>query len=134
MVTNRCPKRKSKRPSSVVCRSQILPKGIETTKFIASYLQKLLGGYKEGEIKQDVHKSWQETLLSLEEKGRKVVSAGEDKLTLSVFCPTLESWKQLHDGIWTEEVTDKMRKLIESLGMLLYFSTVAVEFPLRWKV
>ena len=104
-------------------------KGIETTKFVASFLQKLLGGYKEGEINQDVHKNWQETLLALEEKGRKVVSAGENEVTLTLFCPTLESWKQLHDGIWIEEVTYKMRKLIESLGMLLYFSAVVIEFP-----
>ena len=102
--------------------------GVETTNFVASYLQKLLAGYKEDEINLDVHQNWQETLLSLEEKGRKVVSAGEEKVTLTLFCPTLESWKQLHDEIWTEDVTDKMGKLMESFGMPLYFTTVLFEF------
>ena len=92
---------------------------VETTKYVAGYLQKLIGGYKEGEVCQDVHQIWQETLLSLEEKGRKVVYASEDKVTLTLFCPTLESWKQLHDGIWTEEVTEKLWKLMESIG--IYF-------------
>ena len=96
-------------------------KGVQTTKYITSYLQKLLCGYKEEEISQDVHQIWHETLLSLEEKGRKVVTVGEDKVTLTLFCPTLESWKQLHDGAWTEEVTEKLRNLMESLGICFIY-------------
>ena len=111
-------------------------KGVHTTKYVTSYLQKLIGGYKEDEVSQDVHRIWQETLLSLEEKGRKVVTVGEDKVTLTLFCPTLESWKQLHDGSWTEEVTEKLRKLMESLGILLYLFVFGIlevidEFP-QW--
>ena len=97
-------------------------KGVHTTKYVTSYLQKLIGGYKGEEINQDVHQIWQETLSSFEEKGRKVVIVGEKKVTLTLFCPTLESWKQLHDGSWTEEVTEKLRKLMESLG--IYFICV----------
>ena len=94
-------------------------KGVETTKYVTSYFQKLIVGYKKDEVSHDVHRIWQETLLSLEEKLRKVVTVGEDKVALTLFCPTLESWKQLHDGSWTEEVTEKLRKLMESLG--IYF-------------
>ena len=94
-------------------------KGVQTTKYVTSYLQNLTCGYNEDEVSQDVHRIWQETLLSLEEKGRKVISVGEHKVTLTLFCPTLESWKQLHDGSWTEEVTQNLRKLMESLG--IYF-------------
>ena len=108
--------------SGVGLRSREKP--LRPSKYVAAYLKKLTYSYEEDKVREEVHTAWQEVLLCLEERGRKLVTVADKVVTLTLFCPTIDSRKQLYDSLWVERLTETFGRLIQLLGTLIWLSFI----------
>ena len=102
--------------SGVGLRSRQKP--LRPSKFVAAYLKKLAYSYEEDRVDEEVGTTWKEVLLCLEERGRKLVVVADDRVTLTLFYPTIDSRKQLYEPPWIERLTESLGNLVKLLGNL----------------
>ena len=104
--------------SGVGLRSRQKP--LKPSKFVAAYLKKLAYSYEEEKVSEEVGTTWKEVLLCLEKRGRKLVMVADDRVTLTLFCPTIDSRKQLYESPWIQRLTESLGKLVKLLGNVLW--------------
>ena len=103
--------------SGVGLRSREKP--LRPSKYVAAYLKNLTYSYEADKVSEEVRAAWEDVLLCLEERGRKVVMVADKVMTLTLFCPTIDSRKQLYDSLWVERLTETLGRLIQLLGTLV---------------
>ena len=106
--------------SGVGLRSRQKP--LRPSKFLAAYLKKLTYSYEEDKVSEEVHTAWKEALLCLEGRGRKLVTVADERVTLTLFCPTIDSRKQLYESPWIERLAESLGNLVKLLGNVLWFN------------
>ena len=91
--------------------------------YILAFLQKLLHqrekvdrGLLTNYLKSATAIAWKEVLSVLEERKRKVLDIKSGSLVFALFCPTAESSLQFEDETWIQNVLEKLKQLIYSLG------------------
>ena len=96
----------------------------DVKQYIVAFMRKLL--LQREKIDKDVltnylipviTKQWQEMLSSLEESNRKLINIQSGSLTFKLFCPTKNSVQQIQDDKSKIELQEKMKKLLNTLGM-----------------
>ena len=105
--------------SGVGLRSRQKP--LRPSKFVAAYLQKLTYSYEEDKVNEEMRTAWKEVLLCLEERGRKLVMVADERVALTLFCPTVDSRKQLYESPWIERLTESLGNLVKLFGNVILF-------------
>ena len=97
---------------------------IEPCKFIVAYLTKLLLQREKLDLRvldyyipRDVKETWKEFLSSLEQTKRRLLKVTEGSLNFTLFCPTAESYTQLLQETWRNQLTEKLKHLISVIGI-----------------
>ena len=96
--------------SGVGLRSREKP--LRPSKYVAAYLKKLTYSYEEDKIREEVHTAWQEVLLCLEERGRKLVTVADKVVTLTLFCPTIAVGRETNRDVWKTNTTLRFTNMI----------------------
>ena len=96
---------------------------IEPNKYIVAYYtkpllqrEKLDLGVLDSYIPRDVKEAWREFLFCLEQSKRKLLDVTEGSLNFTIFCPTTESFKQLQQETWRNQLVEKLKHLITVIG------------------
>ena len=96
----------------------------ECNKYIAAYFTKLLLqrekldlGVLDSYIPRDVKEAWREFLSCLEQTKRKLLGVSDGSLSFTLFCPTDDSYKQLLQETWRNQLTEKLKRLISEIGI-----------------
>ena len=97
---------------------------IETNKYIAAFLNKLLlqrekldRGLCVDHLKPGVVKLWQNIISILEDCNRKLLGVKNGSLIFTLFSPTHASMQQLDDRLWLNSLTSQLEKLLEAIGL-----------------
>ena len=103
----------------------------EPNKYIAAYLSKLLLqrekldlGVLDSYLPPEVKEAWKEQLSHLEQRKRKWLNVTEGSLSFTLFCPTVESYEQLQDETWREQLVEKLTHLLKATGKLILLISV----------
>ena len=60
--------------------------------------------------------AWKEFLSSVEQTKRKLLAITEGSLNFTLFCPTTESYKQLQQETWRNQLLERLKHLISEIG------------------
>ena len=98
-------------------------KRIEPNKYIAAYFSKLLLqrekldlGVLDSYIPRDLKEAWKEFLSCVEQTKRRLLYVTEGSLNFTLFCQTTDSYKQLQEETWRNELIEKLKHLITVIG------------------
>ena len=67
-------------------------------------------------LKSGIAKLWQEVLSTLENSNRKLVDVQSGSLVFTLFCPTINSIRELRDDSWLKTLKQKMEQLVHKIG------------------
>ena len=97
---------------------------IQSNIFLAAYLTKILLqrekldlGVLDSYIPRDVKEAWREFLCCLEQTKRKLLGVSDGSLSFTLFCPTDDSYKQLLEETWRNQLIEKLRNLLSLIGI-----------------
>ena len=96
---------------------------VETKKYVLAFIHKLLLqrekidlGHLTDYLKSSVVTTWQAVLSTLENSNRKLLDVQIGSIIFSLFCPTINSARELRDESWIRTLTQKMEHLLQTIG------------------
>ena len=96
---------------------------IEVKKYVLAFIHKLLlqrekidRGQMTDYLESSVVTLWHDVLSTLENSNRKLLGVQSGSLIFTLFCPTIESLRELKDDSWIKTLTIQMEQLVHKLG------------------
>ena len=96
---------------------------VEAKKYVLAFFNKLLlqrekidRGQMRDYLESKVVTLWREVLSTLENSNRKLLGVQSGSLIFTLFCPNIESLRDLKDDSWIKALTIKMEHLVHKLS------------------
>ena len=96
---------------------------VETKKYVLAFIHKLLLqkekidlGRLTDYLQSSVVTTWQAVLSTLEDSNRKLLDVQSGSIIFTLFCPTINSARELRDESWIRTLTQKMEHLLHTIG------------------
>ena len=95
----------------------------EAQKYVLAFVHKLLlqrekidRGLLKDYLESSVIALWQEVLATLENSNRKFLGVQSGSLIFTLFCPSIDSARELRNDSWIKNLIRKMEQLVHEIG------------------
>ena len=106
-------------------------------KFIVAFLTKLLYqrekielGLLDSQLSTAVRSGWEDVLSFLETGKRKLMRLHSGSVTFTLFCPTQDSYDQLHEPSWRKLLRVKLLDFLKQIGKYFFKIIYQIKKPL----
>ena len=84
--------------------------------------KKIVLGLLDDQLSSTAKETLREVLKCLEDKHRKLIGLGSGSMVFVLFCPTSQSYEQLFDKTWMDNLTSKLQNFLMETGECSLFT------------